>query len=119
MTERPQILIPNMCKTHQSLLVHGAGYSPSDPWRVLIIASQIALFQAATADPTLHAKIGGDIKHIGEIGCLACFKPDAFGEIVELAKSHDLSKIKAYGESIVDGAKQEPRTLAVPDEPLG
>lgn len=50
-TVRPQIVLPDMCKTHQTLLVRQCGYGPEDPWRALLIATQIALFQGATADP--------------------------------------------------------------------
>lgn len=102
----PAIAVPDMCQTHQYLLVRQAGYSPSDPWRALIIASQIALFQAATTDPKTHSRIGGDITRLHEIGCLACYKPDAFGEVVEAAKSHDLGKIKALGEHWVQAAAE-------------
>lgn len=94
------IQVPDMCKLYQSLLIHQAKYSRTDPWRALIVISQAALFQAATADPLLHERIGNDITRITEIGCLACFKPDAFGEIVEAAKDkHDTSAIKCLGES--------------------
>ena len=65
----------------------------------MIIAAQIALFQAATHDPKTHDRIGGLIERLPELGCLACYKPDAFGEIVEAAKTHDLGAIKALGES--------------------
>lgn len=95
--DRPLIVVPQMCTTHRSLLVHQAGYGPNDTWRALVIASNIVLFQAATADPQTWARID-DVTKIGELGCLACYKPDAFGEVVEAAKSHDLGQIKALGE---------------------
>lgn len=94
----PQINIQSLCQKHESLLVHGAKYLQKDPWRVLLIAAQIALFQAAAADERTHKKIGDDVSKIGTLGCLACYKPDAFGEIVETAKSHDIKKVKALGE---------------------
>lgn len=106
MSSDPQIMVPDVCQKHQWLLVKQAGYSESDPWRALIIASNIALFQAATCDDTTHARIGGDIRRICELGCLACYKPDAFGEVVEAAKSHDLGLIKALGEKWVNAAKK-------------
>lgn len=96
-----QIKIPELCTKHLSLLVHQAKYKESDPWRVLILVSQIALFQAATADKKTHNKIGDDITKISELGCLACYKPDAFGEVVEVAKLHDIKKIKELGESYI------------------
>lgn len=99
MADRPTIELPMLCKTHQSLLVHQAGYTPADPWRALTIATQIALFQAATADPATHARTGGLIARLPALGCLACYKPDAFGEIVEAAKTKDLGAIKRLGEA--------------------
>lgn len=107
MSDTPQINLPEMCQLHQSLLVSQAGYSRNDPWRSLIIMAQIALFQGASADPTFHERLGGDLERISEIGCLACFKPDRFGEIVEAAKRKDAGAIKQLGESwLKEGAKQ-------------
>lgn len=104
MTEHPTgtINVPDMCKLHQTLLVQQAQYTRDDAWRALIIMAQIALFQAATADPHFHERIDGKLERIGEVGCLACFKPDAFGEIVEAAKNkNDTGAIKRLGESWV------------------
>lgn len=103
--DKPTIMVPDMCKKHQSLLVHQANYKPDDSWRVLIVAAQIALFQAATTDPKTHEKIGDDITKIGELGCLACYKPDAFGSIAETAKYHDIKEIKALGEKWLQDSK--------------
>ena len=97
--DNPKIVLPDMCQLHQHLLVKQAGYSPDSPWRSVIIAAQIALFQATTADPTTYERIDGRIERLAELGCLACYKPDAFGEIVEAAKTHDLGVIKVLGES--------------------
>lgn len=93
--------VPDMCPLHRSLLMHQAGYSKEEPWRALIIMAQIALFQATTADPALHERIGDDITRLPKIGCLVCFKPDAFGEIVEAAKDKDPGAIRRLGESWV------------------
>lgn len=102
MSDEPRITVPDMCKTHQSLLVHQAKYGQHEPWRALIIMAQIALFQASTAHPSFHERTGGDMQRIGEIGCLACFRPDAFGEIVKAAKNKaDPGAIKRLGESWV------------------
>jgi hypothetical protein len=100
-------MVPDMCQKHQSLLVHQAGYKESDPWRALVIISQVALFQAATCDDKTHKVIAGDIGRIGELGCLACYKPDAFGEVVEAAKSHELGAIKALGERWLKAASAQ------------
>lgn len=102
----PQIYVPEMCQKHQYLLVKQAGYTEDDPWRALIIAAQVALFQAATCDPKTHKKIGDDITKISSIGCLACYKPDAFGEVVEAAKTRDIGKIKELGECWLREATQ-------------
>src|SRR5678809_799238 len=94
----PTVVVPDMCQLHQSLLVHQAGFSRTDPWQALIIVAQVALFHAATEDPTLRPKLGGDLMRIGEIGCLACFKPDVFGGIVVAAQAGGLDAIKRMVE---------------------
>lgn len=105
----PQIILPPMCNTHRVLLVQQAGYSQSDPWMALEVMVGIALFQAATCDPKVHAETGGDVLRLTTIGCLACRKPDAFGEIVEAAKTHKLGAIKALGEKwVTDAGKAAP-----------
>lgn len=100
----PMITCPNMCQLHQSLLVRQCGFKPSDPWRVLMVMTQIALFQGATADPETHRRTGGDVTRIPELGCLACWKPDRFGEIVDAARTKGMSAIKPLGESWVKAA---------------
>jgi len=97
----PLIHMPEMCPRHQALLVHQVGIGPDGPWRSLIVVAQVVLFQGATCDDTLYARIGGDISRIAEIGCLACFKPDRFGEIVEAAKSGKTGALKALGDQWV------------------
>ena len=103
--DNPLIEPAELCKLHQSLLIHQCRFKKSDPWRALIIMTQIALFQGATADPILYEKLKGDITKISEIGCLACFKPDKFGEIVESVIKNGMSSIKALGESWVNENK--------------
>lgn len=95
------LMMPPMCDKHQYLLCQQAGYKESDPWRALIIVSQLALFQAMTADPKIYERVHGKVECIAELGCHACCKPDAFGEIVEAAKTHDLGAIKKLGEKWV------------------
>lgn len=99
--KRPQVTVPNLCEKHAGLLVSQCRFKESDPWRALIIAAQLALFQAATADPKTHERIGDDITKVSTLGCLACYKPDAFGEIVEAGKTRDLGNIKRLGERYV------------------
>jgi hypothetical protein len=99
------IMLPNICTKHQSLLIHQAKYKETDAWQALLICANLVLFQAVTCDARTHEQTGGDIHRISEFGCLACRKPDSFGAIVEVAKSHDLGKIKSLGEQWI--AKNE------------
>lgn len=92
------IEMPPLCERHVWLLIHQAGYKESDPWRALLIASSIVLFQAMTCDDTVTKRTGGDVHKLSTLGCPACYKPDAFGEVVEVAKMRDLGRIKALGE---------------------
>lgn len=102
--ERPKIEIPEMCQKHKSLLVQQAGYSRTEPWRALIIMAQLALFQGAAADPVFWERVDNDPTKVDRIGCLACFKPDRFGEIVEAAKNkNDPGAIKRLGDSYGGG----------------
>lgn len=95
-----------MCQKHQKLLVAQTGYGPDSPWRVLIIMAQVALFQAATAHPSTYERIGGDVGRIGELGCLACDRPEAFGEIIETVNSKGLESLKALGDSWGKGERK-------------
>lgn len=107
---RPLITVAEMCKTHQWLLVHQCGYGPNDPWRVLLIAAQIALFQGATCDPKVHAETGGKVENLSGLGCLACRKPDLFGALVDkvqktFPRDAQIGAIKALGDRwVVDAA---------------
>lgn len=105
-TENAQIKIPDLCRNHLARLVRGARYSDSDPWLALTIATQVALFHAATADEAIQARCEGDATKIGDFGCLACLEPAAFAQIVSIArKSKDLKGIKQLGESWVHAAR--------------
>lgn len=103
---QPIVMVPEMCQTHQSLLVHQALYAETDPWQALIVMANVALFQGASADPKIHAECQGDITHISKLGCLGCRKPDLFGEIVEAAKTHELGDIKTLGEKWVQNGSR-------------
>jgi hypothetical protein len=106
MSDDAPLRLPEMCGTHQSLLVQQTGYGPNDTWQALIMISQIALFQGASVDPKVYAECGGEITNFEKLGCLACRKPDLFGEIVEVAKTKNLGKVKELGESwVYKGAK--------------
>lgn len=104
---QPTINVPPMCDTHEGLLVYQAEYRPTDPWQALIIMANVALFQGATCDPKVHAEIGGNIEDITKLGCLACRKPDLFGQIVEAARTRELGAIKALGESWIAVAQAQ------------
>lgn len=103
---QPTMIVPDMCRMHQLLLVRQVGFGPEDPWRALIVMAQVALLQGATADPACHKRIGGDLLRLSEIGCLACFKPDCFGEIVQAAQTGEIGAIKRLGESWVRRADE-------------
>jgi hypothetical protein len=110
MTDSPQIQIPSLCDLHARLLVQQTGFEPNDHWRVLILATQVALFQAATCDQKTYERLDGVVTRIATLGCLACYKPDAFGEIIDAAqkvlKEDALGAIKALGEKwVVANAK--------------
>lgn len=102
---QPTIFVPTMCRKHQRLLVDQVCVGPGGPWRAYIIVAQVALFQAATAHPTTFERIGGP-----EFpdSCLACDRPDAFGEIVAAFQAGGVAAVKAWGEAIVqNGANSE------------
>ncbi len=101
MSDDKPIMLKELCGTHQRLLVQQAKYAETDPWQALLITANLVLFQVATCKDLTALKIGDDIHRIGELGCLACYSPDAFGEIVTAAMSHDLAKIKAVGDKWV------------------
>lgn len=98
----PQVQLKPMCDKHRKLLVTQANYKQTDNWIALEICTAIALFQAATADAKTYDRIDRKIENIGQLGCLACYKPDVFGEIVEAAKTKELGKIKAIGEAHIE-----------------
>ena len=108
-----RIALPAMCQTHQALLVHQCGYGPQDPWRALLIATQIALFQGATTDPKVHAEIAGKIEGVSRLGCLACRKPDLFGTLIDTVqrtfpREAHIGAIKQLGERwVTELAKAE------------
>lgn len=104
------IMMPSMCQRHRQLLVQQTRFGPNDPWQVLEIGTQIALFQGATCDPKVHEQIGGDVHKVHTLGCLACRKPDLFGQIVDAAqkagKKNAFNAVKALGEKwIADSQK--------------
>ncbi len=87
-----------MCQRHQRRLVDAAKLGPEDPWRSLVIVAQIVLFQSATANDATYTRLNADITKIASLGCLACYNPEAFGEVEQAAKANDLGALKALGE---------------------
>lgn len=104
--ETPRITVPDMCQKHQALLLRQIGIGPEGPWRSHIIVAQIALFQGTTAHPDTYARIGGDVTRIGELGCLACYRPDTFGAIVAAFQQGGIGAVKQLGERLVEEAGQ-------------
>ena len=100
----PRIVVPEMCQKHQRLLLDQVGVGPDGPWRSTIIACQIALFQGTTAHPATYARIGSDVQKTQELGCLACFRPDTFGQVVEAFREGGIAATKALGERLVADA---------------
>lgn len=112
----PRIDVPAMCQRHQRLLLDQIGIGPDGPWRSHIIVAQIALFQATTAHPSTYARIGGDVTRIGELGCLACDRPDAFGEIVQAFQRGGIAAVKQYGEQLVAACARTDTASSPPEE---
>lgn len=106
MSETPRIVVPDMCRTHQRLFLEQVGIGPDGPWRSAIVAAQIALFQGTTAHPDTYARIGGDVLRIQELGCLGCFRPDTFGQVVEAFRQGGIGATKALGERLVAEANR-------------
>lgn len=100
----PIINVRPMCNTHRVLLVRQLGIGPDGPWRAVEIMTMLALFQAMTADPKVWEEIGGDATRLPELGCMACRKPDAFGEIIKAGQGARPGAIKELGESWVRSA---------------
>lgn len=104
--EKPLITLPQLCPKHQTQLVKDTKYGPNDAWRALMIASQIALFQAGSVTVSVQKKLDGNIELMSTLGCLACRLPHRFEQIIREGRSHDLGKIKNLGERWVKEAKE-------------
>jgi hypothetical protein len=102
--EKPLIVMPAMCQMHQRLLLSQLGIGPNGPWRSHILVAQVTLFQAATAFSATYDRIGGDLGRLSELGCLACYRPDAFGEVVHAFQTGGMAAVKLLGERYVNDA---------------
>lgn len=94
----PQVHVPDMCKKHQSLLIHQLNIPEIGPWRSTILIAQIVLFQGVLGQQATHDRIKGDVMRVSELGCLACWRPDIFGEIVNAFQTGEAGAVKALGE---------------------
>lgn len=92
---------------HQRLLLDQIGIGPNGPWRSALVAAQVTLFQGTAAHPDTYARIGGDVTRIAELGCLACYRPDVFGEVVAAWQSGGMGAVKMLGDRLVSEAKGE------------
>jgi hypothetical protein len=101
----PPIMMPPFCPRHQHEIVHEAGYKETDPWRVLMVAAQIAMFQGATSTPSVHKRLGGDVSKIGTLGCFACRLPNKWGQVIAAAKI-SLATVKALGDGWIEEANK-------------
>jgi len=103
-TPNPQVVVPDLCKTHLSLLVHQAGWKKYEPWRAWTVMAQITLFQGVTGKLTTWEHLDKDVTRLPELGCLGCFAPDIFGEVVEAAKKEKQTpgSLKRLGEMYCD-----------------
>lgn len=116
MADEPRVILPDMCPKHQSLLTHQIRFEPDDPWRALIVVAQVALFQGVTRFPATWDRLGNDVTRLSELGCLACFRPDLFGEVVDAGVkgrrgggiSGTLTAIKELADGWVKAGKLPP-----------
>lgn len=99
MNDNKRIDCPPMCERHRSELIHGAKFKMGDPWMALEVVSQLALVQATLADKKYLIKYSNDPMGINRVGCLACFSPKIFKEIIDVAKkTRDIGEVKKIGE---------------------
>ena len=70
-----EIKIPEFCYRHAHEIVHSAKFKPDDQWQALLIISNVAMFQGASATPSVWKKIDGDASRFTGLGCLACCLP--------------------------------------------
>lgn len=110
----PVINVPPMCNTHRVLLVRQCAYRPQDPWRALELATQIALFQGASADSKVFEEVYGQLENFRHLGCLACRKPDLFGTLIDTVqrtfpRDAHIGAIKKLGEQwVAQATKDQP-----------
>lgn len=96
-----QINVPQLCDKHAALFLRQVGIGPQGPWRSALVAANIALFQGASTLPATYERLEGDITRVSELGCLACYRPDIFGEVVQAFQTDGIRGTKALGERLV------------------
>lgn len=84
--------IPELCKMHQAKVVHGLGLKPEDSWQMTLMAVQLAAFRATTFDERFLKRTEGKAENfsvvLGELGCLACWQPEAYRQAMAILR-HD------------------------------
>ncbi len=104
------IVMPPFCAGHNHEIVHEAKYSETDPWRALIVITQVAMFQGMTTTPSVHKRVGGDVTKIATLGCFACRLPGKWKEVIRASKV-SLEAIKELGEKWVAGGLNNQENL--------
>lgn len=109
-----QTVIPTLCERHRAELVHGLAIPESGPWQTAIIVASILLFQASTADDRVWQRCtllengdrdANDLSLVlAEIGCLACFKPESFGQLLGIMQKHGIT----YAAELSRGTRVDP-----------
>jgi hypothetical protein len=101
---KPQVELPGFCKRHQGIIVRAGRFRETDPWRSLLIVSEMALFQGLSAESEVQERIDGDITRIGELGCLACYDAKKLSELLRVIregrrwpKGRTLADVKQLG----------------------
>jgi hypothetical protein len=113
------VVLPDLCPTCLYEIVHGAGLSPSDPWRAATVVVSMGLFQAASSDSRVWGRCsdeaGGkkdasDLSLVlAEIGCLGCFKPKTRKHLTQAIVDDGLSALaQRVRTTLVEDLDREP-----------
>lgn len=74
------------------------------------MVATISLFQGITRFASTWERLGGDVTRISELGCLACYRPDVFGEIIYAGEcGGDASAVFDAIKALSDGWLKEGR----------
>jgi predicted TIM-barrel fold metal-dependent hydrolase len=83
MSEKPQVVIPQMCERHRyDFLARRMKIGPDDPRLAIEVTVQLLLFRIVAADPRIVARAAGEADNLslvlGELGCMACWDQKAY-----------------------------------------